>query len=332
MDKKFSGVVVVIDSTSGDVMISSGNPQLDQQLEIVARLGMEKGMSIAAAGDLGAKVLGLAEWLNEQVKVPETEPAGYESPAYPAIERFAEKMRKDIRRHLYVDPSDCSAVYLTDMLYSSLREGRLEKAANYLMMLSEIGEGLAFGPETDQPAPKNFSEQVNAVLGIETQSPAHEAIDNFAAQMKRRANQYAWIDPKDSNVSRVTGDFYAAIRANDLAGAANHLMILSMRGEGLAHEENNPDHAAVDAFAAAMKEKMDEGARAGKSGWNDPARCSAFQLNQLFHEAVRNNKIVSAANYLMMLKTRGAVTLAPDLQPITNAVAHVSDEEQLRRR
>lgn len=65
------------------------------------------------------------------------------------------------------------------------------------------------------------------------------------------------------------------------------------------------DALTVAAFADRMAAAMAEAGAAGREGWDDPARCSVGDLAELLIRAVRRGKLVSLANYAMMLDARG---------------------------
>lgn len=71
----------------------------------------------------------------------------------------------------------------------------------------------------------------------------------------------------------------------------------------------HPDDLAIDRFAAAMKTKMALSRAKGRSGWNDPARCSDEFLARLLigHLAKSNpGNFEDIACLAMMLHQRGA--------------------------
>ncbi len=65
------------------------------------------------------------------------------------------------------------------------------------------------------------------------------------------------------------------------------------------------DDAAVDRFAAAMKEKMAEARAKGRSGWDDPEQCSTENLSRMLVEHVAKGDPRDVANFCMMLWNRG---------------------------
>ena len=78
--------------------------------------------------------------------------------------------------------------------------------------------------------------------------------------------------------------------------------------------EKHPDEAAVDRFAAAMKLKLAEKRRQGKSGWDDP-RCPTEHLAALLREHVTKGDPLDVGNFAMMLWCRGGSTNATQAEP-----------------
>lgn len=72
------------------------------------------------------------------------------------------------------------------------------------------------------------------------------------------------------------------------------------------------DTAAVVSFAAAMASKLYRAQQKGRSGWDDPARCTTESLQRALQEHVAKGDPVDVANYAMMLFARGAGTAIPD--------------------
>lgn len=66
----------------------------------------------------------------------------------------------------------------------------------------------------------------------------------------------------------------------------------------------HPDHAAVDAFADAMKVKMADARAKGRGGWEDPAQCSAEDLSRMLRDHVEKGDPRDVANFCMMLHQR----------------------------
>jgi hypothetical protein len=62
--------------------------------------------------------------------------------------------------------------------------------------------------------------------------------------------------------------------------------------------EKDFDDAAIDAFAAAMKEKMDISRGKGRGGWET---CSRTDLWQMLKEHVTKGDPIDVANLAMML-------------------------------
>lgn len=78
--------------------------------------------------------------------------------------------------------------------------------------------------------------------------------------------------------------------------------------------EKHPDEAAVDRFAAAMKSKLAEKRRQGKSGWDDP-RCPTEHLAALLREHVVKGDPLDVGNFAMMLWCRGGSTNETQAEP-----------------
>lgn len=68
----------------------------------------------------------------------------------------------------------------------------------------------------------------------------------------------------------------------------------------------HPDDAAVDRFAAAMKEKLAQARAKGRGGWDNPAQCSVETLARMLVEHVTKGDPRDIANFAMMLYERGA--------------------------
>jgi len=74
-------------------------------------------------------------------------------------------------------------------------------------------------------------------------------------------------------------------------------------------EQQHPDDAAVDRFAAAMKAKLAAARAKGSGGWGDPNVCSVEFLAQLLVEHLAKGNagtFEDVANFAMMLHQRGA--------------------------
>jgi hypothetical protein len=63
------------------------------------------------------------------------------------------------------------------------------------------------------------------------------------------------------------------------------------------------DNLAVDAFARAMKEKLDAKRRAGRSGWRT---CPPALLSRMLQEHAQKGDPVDVANFAMMLHQVGS--------------------------
>jgi hypothetical protein len=71
----------------------------------------------------------------------------------------------------------------------------------------------------------------------------------------------------------------------------------------------HPDDAAVDAFAAAMKEKMRISREKGRGGWDDPHTCTDEDLSIMLRVHVGKGDPVDVANFCMMLWNRHSAIL-----------------------
>ena len=69
--------------------------------------------------------------------------------------------------------------------------------------------------------------------------------------------------------------------------------------------DQHPDDAAVDRFAAAMKEKLAFARGKGRSGWDDPALCSIDDLTTMLRFQANAGDPVDAGNLAMMIHQRG---------------------------
>ena len=64
------------------------------------------------------------------------------------------------------------------------------------------------------------------------------------------------------------------------------------------------DDAAVDNFAWAMRDKMEESREKGRSGWDKPFECSPYRLAEMLIEHVAKGDPVDVGNFAMMLFNR----------------------------
>lgn len=85
------------------------------------------------------------------------------------------------------------------------------------------------------------------------------------------------------------------------------------------------DDAAVDRFAAALKEKLDAGRAKGRSGWNDPAACSVEDLADALVAHLPKGDPIDVALFCLFLTYRAGAMGAP--QQLRAAVARASDPE-----
>lgn len=62
------------------------------------------------------------------------------------------------------------------------------------------------------------------------------------------------------------------------------------------------DNDAVYQFSMMMRDKMARSRAKGRSGWNDPAKCSPNYLRSLLYEHIYKGDPVDVANLCMMLR------------------------------
>lgn len=78
------------------------------------------------------------------------------------------------------------------------------------------------------------------------------------------------------------------------------------RLKGILHGgyEYHSDDAAVDAFAWAMRDKMEESREKGRSGWDSPFQCSPYRLAEMLIDHIAKGDPVDVGNFAMMLFNR----------------------------
>lgn len=69
-------------------------------------------------------------------------------------------------------------------------------------------------------------------------------------------------------------------------------------------DQKEIDEQAVDAFAAAMKQRLAEKRAAGYGGWHDPEQCPLSRLYEGLRRARVTGDIINEANYAMMIFQR----------------------------
>ncbi len=79
--------------------------------------------------------------------------------------------------------------------------------------------------------------------------------------------------------------------------------------------EQHSDDAAVDRFAAAMKDKLAKAREKGRSGWET---CPADDLNRMLREHVEKGDPRDVANFAMMLFVRGEKTVAAPVHTVVD--------------
>ena len=68
--------------------------------------------------------------------------------------------------------------------------------------------------------------------------------------------------------------------------------------------EYHPDDSAVDRFAEAMRDKMEESREKGRSGWDSPFQCSPYRLATRLIDHIAKGDPVDIGNFAMMLFNR----------------------------
>lgn len=88
-----------------------------------------------------------------------------------------------------------------------------------------------------------------------------------------------------------------------------------------APQATHPDDAAVDRFAAAMKDKLASARAKGRSGWEDKEQCNQDSLALDLRRHVNKGDPVDVGNFAMMLHQRGESTkLRPLSQDLVDAI------------
>jgi len=80
--------------------------------------------------------------------------------------------------------------------------------------------------------------------------------------------------------------------------------------EPVALELPQYDDIAIDHFAGAMKLKMDTSRAKGRSGWDDPKKCTIEALQAMLLEHVAKGDPIDVANFCMMLWIRSGRTVS----------------------
>lgn len=76
-------------------------------------------------------------------------------------------------------------------------------------------------------------------------------------------------------------------------------------------DDQHPDDAAVDRFAAAMKEKLALARVKGRGGWDDPEQCSVDDLTVMLRNQANGGDPVDAGNFAMMIHQRSGRIARP---------------------
>lgn len=86
------------------------------------------------------------------------------------------------------------------------------------------------------------------------------------------------------------------------------------------------DDYCVDQFAMMMREKMALSRAKGRSGWQDPAKCSPDHLRAMLYQHLAKGDPVDVANICMMLRHYEASTApAPDAPALFDPEGHWGD-------
>jgi hypothetical protein len=88
------------------------------------------------------------------------------------------------------------------------------------------------------------------------------------------------------------------------------LVDLMASAPAAAQQAAHADDLAVDRFAVAMKDKMARSRAKGRGGWDDPAQCSAQELQTMLLDHLAKGDPVDVGNFCMMLWNRGERTEA----------------------
>lgn len=92
-------------------------------------------------------------------------------------------------------------------------------------------------------------------------------------------------------------------------------------------QDQHPDDIAVDAFADAMKAKLAEARRKGRSGWQDKTDCPQQRLSNMLRDHVEKGDPRDVANFCMFLHQRGEAILPAqersDLMSILHRIGHI---------
>lgn len=132
--------------------------------------------------------------------------------------------------------------------------------------------------------------------------------DHRAAELEERAREADSIGEMDKAVA------VCEARAGELTRASRELAFALHVAAGQPAAGQHPDNAAVDNFAVAMKAKMAAARAKGRSGWEDPSKCSAEDLSRMLRDHVWKGDPRDVANFCMMLHQRGeAIT---PIQPV----------------
>lgn len=95
--------------------------------------------------------------------------------------------------------------------------------------------------------------------------------------------------------------------AGDAIGYMEQVLLVALDAGRLAGTtDQHPDDAAVDAFAAALKEKLARSRAKGRGGWADPSAVSVIELARQLMEHTAKGDPIDVAAFAMMLHQRGA--------------------------
>ena len=168
----------------------------------------------------------------------------------------------------------------------------------------------AYGTERDGEQP---SDRVHAVacngcgsLGKEV-APRSAAIEAWNRRAQHTEADGWQLVPVEMTRQMIAAGWEVGVMGMDRDGpqAVYRAMLAAAPAQPAVH----PDNAAVDRFAAAMKDKLAKAREKGRSGWNDPAQCSVEFLAKLLVEHLskgNDGTFEDVANFAMMLHQRDA--------------------------
>lgn len=165
---------------------------------------------------------------------------------------------------------------------------------------------IPFAPDAAQPAPSAAP------------IPAQPVLDERAA-FEAAARRITHSD--DSSFERDGDDYHDYTQSRHWAFWQARAALSPAQA---AAPDAQPDDAAVDRFAQAMKAKMAASREKGRSGWDDPAQCDVEYLADLLCQHLQKGDPVDVGNFAMMLHQRGA-----DRRLLSEAFAQWRDTPEL---